>query len=135
MSFSIRRFLESQDLRRESEESSSGWSYALSFPESLPFFAGHFPGHPVVPAAFVIELSWQLFFWPKPPPSQEFRHLVRGKFMKPLVPLNSYEVFFDVKQKQAQNFCEVSWGSAEGGVHAELRFQMSFCKRKMEVSL
>lgn len=68
-------------------------SARISFriPENLPYFDGHFPGRPVVPA--FVQLGWVLAFArEKLRLSSQLTSISSAKFLRPLLPAGNYHL-------------------------------------------
>src|ERR1044071_7006268 len=67
------------------QEADGTYTFQFRFPVSDPEFAGHFPGHPLLPGIFQVEMTR----WASESvlgSRLEIREIVRAKFLRPILP-------------------------------------------------
>jgi 3-hydroxyacyl-[acyl-carrier-protein] dehydratase len=74
------------------------WLCEFKFPAADPVFAGHFPGRPLVPGIFQIELV-QLAAETILRSSLELRTIDRAKFLRPILPEENIRLHLKLAQK------------------------------------
>ena len=88
-------------------ESKTG-SFVLEWvvPESLPYFEGHFPNHPVLPATAIVDFSLEAIKEAAKNPSLEIKSLKLGKFYEIIGPRQYVEI--RLTEKSAKEW-EIAW--------------------------
>ena len=78
--------------------------FEFRFAADDPTFAGHFPGHPILPGAFQLEMARAAAEWTLNCPLS-VREVSRAKFMRPISPDETVRL-------------ELKWSEAEGSIQA-----------------
>ena len=63
----------------------STWLFEFKFPADDPLFAGHFPGHPLLPGVFQLEMTRtcaQVIIGQ----TLDLQEIIKAKFLRPIVP-------------------------------------------------
>lgn len=68
------------------------WELNFILPENLPYFQGHFPGQPILPAISIIELTSRILILRAGLEIGELNKLTRAKFMQPISPKSEVRV-------------------------------------------
>jgi 3-hydroxyacyl-[acyl-carrier-protein] dehydratase len=103
-----------------------------------PFFAGHFPGHPVMPGVLVLEalaqacallaMSSMTTGW-----QQKVTYLMgidKARFRKPVVPGDRLELVVEVARQKGPVWKEQGTALVDGEVAAEAEFMAMLVDRK-----
>jgi 3-hydroxyacyl-[acyl-carrier-protein] dehydratase len=103
-----------------------------------PFFAGHFPGHPVMPGVLVLEalaqacallaMSSMTTGW-----QQKVTYLMgidKARFRKPVVPGDRLELVVEVARQKGPVWKEKGTALVDGEVAAEAEFMAMLVDRK-----
>lgn len=83
---------------------------ALEIAEDLPFFQGHFPGNPVLPAVTIVDASLELLRKKFPEKSAYDIQIKRSKFMKMVKPKHKVTLH---AVHMGENLWKVVWQSQE----------------------
>lgn len=94
-------------LQNEKQEP-SGCQFSFILSDSVPFFSGHFPGNPILPAICFFEISHFLLSKLNFVGIQSRYEVQRSKFVRPLIP--NAPVKIDIK-KQGEGLFKIQWSS------------------------
>lgn len=104
---------------------------ALIVPEDHPAFAGHFPGHPVVPGVVLLDLALRAVENQLATAANQ-RELISAKFLSPLIPGEPLTIEARCTvAPEAQSLdarCELRSSGPDGGVRkiASLHWRLGF---------
>jgi 3-hydroxymyristoyl/3-hydroxydecanoyl-(acyl carrier protein) dehydratase len=102
----------------DSAQGSATWTV----PGDLPYFNGHFPGAPILPAIAIIDAS--LVLLQKHTPTLNLSSVDAAKFLCPITPGQSVRIEWTAA---GEHLWDVEWKKAfDGEVLAELRLRTTF---------
>jgi 3-hydroxymyristoyl/3-hydroxydecanoyl-(acyl carrier protein) dehydratase len=108
------------------EASGNHGSYLWQVPASLPFFAGHFPRQPIMPASAILEACQCLAALVQP--TTKFLKIKNAKFKNAVRPGESVEIGIKIVNAEETEWT-MTWRRAdnlgEQGLLAEIRFTAS----------
>lgn len=101
-----------------------------------PFFAGHFPGHPVMPGVLIVEAMAQLagilaFKSGVAGTSVYFMSMDKVKFRKPVFPGDQLRLEVDVTHMRGNVWKFAATASVEGQVKSEAEFTAMVSDKKL----
>ncbi len=67
-------------------KNANGWRCNWTAHEKLPYFDGHFPEHPILPAIAIIDLNLELIKKITSNPNLLVAHIATAKFLTPIFP-------------------------------------------------
>jgi 3-hydroxymyristoyl/3-hydroxydecanoyl-(acyl carrier protein) dehydratase len=91
---------------------------------SLPYFNGHFPGTPILPAVAIIDASTYILKCALDQPGLRLKAVNVAKFLSPIQP--NQDVHIEI-QKQGENEWQIEWSERTAGepkLLATLRVQL-----------
>jgi 3-hydroxymyristoyl/3-hydroxydecanoyl-(acyl carrier protein) dehydratase len=91
-------------------ESDGAALFEFRFPADDPVFAGHFPGHPLVPGIFQLEMTRAAAEWVLEC-SLAVREISKAKFQRPMLPGETVKL-------------ALKWSVAEGTIRARALFSV-----------
>ena len=97
-------------------------SYAVEWvvPENLPYFEGHFPNHPVLPAAAILDFSLEVM---KGIEKNQIKEIKSGKFYETIVP--NQHVQIQIGKKSPKEW-EIIWRDMQRPEKKLAKIQLEF---------
>jgi 3-hydroxymyristoyl/3-hydroxydecanoyl-(acyl carrier protein) dehydratase len=80
-------------------------------PAQLPYFEGHFPNNPILPAVAVIDVSLQLIQKLQKKPHLQIREIRTTKFMSPITPNTTVHLAAHLSPVETPNRWLVEWSA------------------------
>ena len=78
-------------------ENTGSCYFNWTIPEDLPYFAGHFPNNPVLPAVAIIDFSIEIIKELSKNPFLEIKTISAGKFYEPIKPNRKVQIQIENK--------------------------------------
>jgi 3-hydroxyacyl-[acyl-carrier-protein] dehydratase len=106
-----------------------------------PHFAGHFPGHPVMPGVLILEALAQacallaILSLPKDEAKRKVTYLMAidgARFRRPVVPGDRLELVVEITRQKGQVWKESGKALVDGQVAAEAEFMAMLADRETE---
>lgn len=102
MSKDIIDFIEFENFKAEPNRVNADWKVN----KDIPFFEGHFPGNPILPAVCIIDISLYLLSLQNPEVSLQKIEIKRSKFMAMVRPEQDVEI---VAESDDEKTWKVLW--------------------------
>lgn len=100
-------------------------SFAVEWrvPENLPYFDGHFPNHPVLPAAAILDFSLEIIKEIAKNPTLEMKNIKSGKFYEVIAPHRHVQIQIE---KRSLKDWEILWVDGERPEKKLAKIQLAF---------